>query len=136
MKCRLMGLMGLEAAEAIVKTLELPIEPKEYMTASQEIMSQLFSTCQLLSGQLSIQITNARHSLSWYTGSVVVISRISRLFSMFFRFNTPTDSQARSKVPHYFLICFSLYPRPFFPHTKASDVISITKIHWLTKRRE
>jgi pseudouridine-5'-monophosphatase len=52
MKSRLMGMMGREAAVAIVDTLDLPIEPEEYMTSSQKIMAQMFPSCKFLPGQL------------------------------------------------------------------------------------
>lgn len=50
MKCQLMGLMGREAAVAIIQTLELPIEPEEYMSSSQQIMERMFPSCNFLPG--------------------------------------------------------------------------------------
>ena len=50
MKCQLMGLMGREAAVAIIQTLELPIKAEEYMSSSQQIMAQMFPSCHLLPG--------------------------------------------------------------------------------------
>ena len=47
-----MGMMGREAAVAIIETLDLPIEPQEYMTSSQKIMAQMFPSCKFLPGQL------------------------------------------------------------------------------------
>jgi hypothetical protein len=49
-----MGMMGREAAVAIVETLDLPIEPEEYMSSSQKIMSQMFPSCKFLPGQLRV----------------------------------------------------------------------------------
>jgi pseudouridine-5'-monophosphatase len=57
-KTRLMGLMGREAAVAITAALELPMTPEEYMTESQEIMSQLFCDCSLLPGQKRCALRN------------------------------------------------------------------------------
>jgi pseudouridine 5'-phosphatase len=57
-KTRLMGLMGREAAVAITAALELPMTPEEYMTESQEIMSQLFSDCTVLPGQKQCAVRN------------------------------------------------------------------------------
>lgn len=51
MKCKLMGLMGREAAVAIIETLELPISPEDYMTSSQQIMGRMFPSCTFLPGQ-------------------------------------------------------------------------------------
>lgn len=45
-----MGLMGREAAVAIIQTLELPIKAEEYMSSSQQIMAQMFPSCHLLPG--------------------------------------------------------------------------------------
>ena len=68
-KTRLMGLMGREAAVAITAALDLPMTPEEYMTESQEIMSQLFSDCTVLPGQK--QCTNYSKSVMmlWPTKS-------------------------------------------------------------------
>ena len=64
-----MGLMGREAAVAITAALDLPMTPEEYMTESQEIMSQLFSDCTVLPGQK--QCTNYSKSVMmvWPTKS-------------------------------------------------------------------
>ncbi len=48
-----MGMMGREAAVAIIETLDLPIKPEEYMSESQQIMSKMFPTCTFLPGQPS-----------------------------------------------------------------------------------
>lgn len=50
MKSRLMGLMGIEAAAAIVEALGLPMQPEEYMAQSQPIFEELFTDCQVLPG--------------------------------------------------------------------------------------
>lgn len=49
-KCHLMGMMGREAAVAIIERLNLPIKPEEYMTSSQQIMGQMFPSCKFLPG--------------------------------------------------------------------------------------
>jgi len=49
-KATLMGLMGREAAVAIIKALELPIEPEEYMSSSQSLLAQMFTSCEFLPG--------------------------------------------------------------------------------------
>lgn len=51
MKSRLMGMMGREAAVAIIETLDLHIKPEEYMNSSQQIMARMFPSCQFLPGQ-------------------------------------------------------------------------------------
>lgn len=43
-KSKLMGLMGREAAAAIVKALDIPMLPEEYMSSSQKILARLFSS--------------------------------------------------------------------------------------------
>lgn len=45
-----MGLLRKDAAIAIIKGLELPIEPEEYCKLSDELMINLFPTCKLLPG--------------------------------------------------------------------------------------
>jgi len=49
-KSRLMGLMGLEAAAAIVEALDLPISPQEYASSVQVVLKDLFPHSQLLPG--------------------------------------------------------------------------------------
>lgn len=45
-----MGLMGLEAAAAIVEALDLPISPQEYASSVQVVLKDLFPHSQLLPG--------------------------------------------------------------------------------------
>ena len=42
--------MGREAAIAIIDALELPIEPEDYMSSSQQIMAEVFPSCEMLPG--------------------------------------------------------------------------------------
>lgn len=51
-KSRLMGLMGREAAQAIVDALDLPIAPEEYMSLLQDTCQNFFPACQFLTGVL------------------------------------------------------------------------------------
>jgi pseudouridine-5'-monophosphatase len=51
-KSRLMGLMGREAAQAIVDALNLPIAPEEYMSLLQDTCQNFFPACQFLPGVL------------------------------------------------------------------------------------
>ena len=51
MKSKLMGMMGREAAVAIIETLDLPMKPEQYMSESQEIMAKMFPSCKFLPGQ-------------------------------------------------------------------------------------
>jgi len=49
-KSRLMGLMGREAAQAIVDALNLPIAPEEYMSLLQDTCQDFFPACHFLPG--------------------------------------------------------------------------------------
>lgn len=56
-KSKLMGLMGREAAAAIVQALELPIQPEEYMSSSQKILARFFSSeIKMLPGLVNIPL--------------------------------------------------------------------------------
>lgn len=52
-----MGLMGREAAIAIVEALDLPISPEDYMFQLQETCQNFFPACQFLPGATHIKIS-------------------------------------------------------------------------------
>jgi len=59
-----MGLMGKEAASAIVEALELPIEPEDYISAFQQLVPHIFHNCAFLPGQLNCCLAKSFESLS------------------------------------------------------------------------
>ncbi|XP_046446184.1 pseudouridine-5'-phosphatase-like isoform X3 [Daphnia pulex] len=125
MKSRLMGMMGREAAVAIVETLDLPIEPEEYMSSSQKIMSQMFPSCKFLPG--AERLLRHLHSKGVHIAVATSSSRenfklktthhggVFQLFKHIVTGSSDPEVKAGKPAPDIFLICASRFPEPA-PH--------------------
>lgn len=105
MKSKLMGMMGREAAVAIIETLDLPIKPEEYMSESQQIMSKMFPSCTFLPGQPS----RNRLIFSIFVCMIVTSLPIFPFFTLF----PPSGARPRfedqtSRLFYYFFVFFFL----------------------------
>jgi len=124
-KATLMGLMGREAAVAIIKALELPIEPEEYMSSSQSLLAQMFTSCEFLPG--AERLLRHLHSKGVPIALATSSSRInfelktqrhSEVFSLFHHIVTGScdpDVKHGKPAPDIFLTCASRFPHPVEP---------------------
>lgn len=123
MKSKLMGMMGREAAVAIIKTLELPLEPEDYMRHSQAILAELFHSCKFLPGQMSVAHLVAKRFISvdfffsyiWFFSPVHFCSFLHTTFRFQFSHETKTDGDGCSSkaLPSSSTLCSHTLKLPF-----------------------
>jgi len=126
-KSKLMGLMGREAAAAIVEALGLPMQPEEYMSASQKILARMFSSnIDMLPGAerllrhlhskgvpIALATSSSRENFELKTRQH---AEVFSLFSHIVTGSSDPDVKRGKPAPDIFLTCASRFPTSVEPH--------------------